>query len=439
MSAVRQQPNSARAARPPARRANAPARKQGGKQKRSEGASPPRATARVVRSYPGRRIGPLPLGPLVAWQVGLGTAALGFAYGGPALIVGVAVLVAVVAATVIWWGGRPLWRWFGVWTAYRRRNAAAKPGAPQDPALAPLREWLPDLALTSVAGRRGQPDVGVAYDGSGYTFLLGPSSEDLISSADPVNVPLRALADLGEAEGIRVASAQLVVRTFPAPSPALGAYGAQLAQSYNEINTAPAPATVAWWVAVRLDPGVGGTGLTLDGENVDAMRRALRTSIGWATKVLSSSGVPCKPLGETELREVLALTMSVDPQYIPQSVRTRRTAETWRGWKCDGIAHATGWVRSWPRAGLPGASRLFAAMAALPVAATATLTLSWTPENMVRASTFVRIGAESPKQARAAFKQLTKLASKVRVGLVRLDGEHAPGVVATIPLGVGSR
>lgn len=381
----------------------------------------------------------MPLGPLIAWQVGLAGVALGYAYGGVTLIVGIVVLLAVAAATLFWWGGRPLWRWFGVWNAHRKRNSAARPGAPHDPALAPIREWLPDLAVTAVAGRRGQPDVGVVYDGSGYTFVLGASTEELISSADPVGIPLGALANLGDAEGIRIASAQLIVRTFPAPSPALGAYGAQLAQSYTEINTAPAPATVAWWVAVRLDPGVAGTGLTLDGEDAEAMRRGLRTSIGWATKVLSSSGLPCRPLGENELREVLALTLSIDPHYIPQSVRNRRTAETWRGWKCDGIAHATGWVRSWPRSGLAAAPRLFAAMAALPFAATAALTLSWTPENVIRTSTFVRIGAENPKHARAAFKQLSKYASRGKVSLARLDGEHVPGVLATIPLGVGSR
>src|SRR5690606_27798532 len=224
-------------------------------------------------------------GPLVAWQVGIGMLALGVAYGGPLLIVGVVVLLVVAAFTLLWVNGRPLWRWLGVWRAHRARGARARPGAPHDPALAPLREWLPELELTSVAGRRGGTDVGVIHDGSGYVFLLGPSTEDLISSADPVHIPLKALANLGEAEGVRLTSAQLIVRTLPAPNPILGEYGAQIAQSYHEINTAGAPAIVAWWIAVRLEPGVAGSSLTLDGEDLDAVRRALRTAVGWSTKV----------------------------------------------------------------------------------------------------------------------------------------------------------
>jgi ESX secretion system protein EccE len=384
----------------------------------------------------------VPVGPLVAWQVGLGLLAVGFAYQEASpipLVIGIVVLLAVAVFTLLYLNGRPLWRWVGVWRAHRKRNSDARAGAPHDPALAPLREWMPKFEITSVAGRRGSTDVGVIHDGTGYVFLLGPSQEDLISSADPVTVPLKALAALGDAEGVRLASAQLIVRTLPAPSPSLGQYGQQIAQSYLEINTAGAPATIAWWIAVRLEPGWAGSALTLDGDDIDAVRRAIRTAIGWATKVLSSEGVPCRALGETEVRDVLSLTLSIDPHYVPASVRARRTNENWRGWTCDGVAHATGWVRSWPRAGLPGASRLLAAMAALPVASTASLTFSWSAENLLRSSSFVRIGADNPKNARAAFRQLTRLSSRGRVTVNRLDGEHVPGVLATIPLGIGAR
>nr|WP_238362084.1 type VII secretion protein EccE [Actinopolymorpha pittospori] len=196
---------------------------------------------------------------------------------------------------------------------------------------------------------------------------------------------------------------------------------------------------MSWWIALRLEPGRGGTAVTLDSDDIDAVRRALRTSVGWATKVLSSSGLPCRPLDESELREVLDLTLGVDPQHVPGSRRERRTAESWRGWTCDGVAHVTGWLRSWPRAGIPSMSRLLDAMAGLPVrSATASLGLTWTPEGTVRTTTYVRVSAEDPKAARTAFRQLTKQSRSARISVVRLDGEQLPGVLATIPLGGGT-
>jgi type VII secretion protein EccE len=415
---------------------------------RKSTAAPPRGSKRppqrsgvhMRRTYPGRHIGPLPLAPVIAWQVAIGVGLTAFAAGGPWVIAGAVVPLVVAVLTVLWWNGRPLWRWLRVWMAYRGRNFRAEAGPPSDPAMAPLREWLPRFELASVAGRRGGRSVGVAHDGSGYVVLLGPDREDLIASADPVNIPLRALANLGEAEGIRLASAQLVIRTLPAPAPTLGPYGAQLGASYAEISTGDTPSVMTWWVALRLEPASGGTSATLDGTDHDAVRRALRASVGWATKVLSSSGLPCRPLEESELREVLTLSMSVDPHHVPSARRNRRTKESWRGWTCDGVSHVTGWLRHWPRSGPPTLSRVLAAMAGLPVlSATASLSFTWPSDQTVRCSSFVRVCAPDAKAARTAFRQLSRAAGQSKISVVRLDGEQVPGVLATIPLGGGAR
>jgi type VII secretion protein EccE len=428
MAAVREQPISA-----PPRRPGAQARAT------QASARPRRAPARLVRTYPGAHLGPVPVAPLVAWQVGLGLVAVGLSTGGWVLVTSVVVLLVIAVLTVVWWNGRPLWRWLRVWLAFRARNTRATVAPPHDPGLAPLREWLPHFELASLPGRRGGRPVGVAHDGSGYVVLLGPDREDLIASADPVAIPLGALATLAEAEGVRLASAQVVMRVLPAPAPSLGPYGAQLGSSYYEISQGITPAVMSWWVALRLEPGRGGTAATLDGDTVDAVRRALRAIAGRATKVLSSSGLPCRPLEESELRDVLTLTLNVDPHYTPMSRRERRTAETWRGWSCDGVAHVAGWVRGVPQTGLPALSKVLAAMAGLPVlSATASLTLTWTPENTVRCSSFVRVTAENAKTARRSFHELSRLAGRSKVGLVRLDGEQLPGVLATVPLGGGA-
>jgi ESX secretion system protein EccE len=131
--------------------------------------------------------------------------------------------------------------------------------------------------------------------------------------------------------------------------------------------------------------------------------------------------------------------LSVDPHRAPASRRERRTSESWRGWTCDGVAHVAGWVRSWPRTGIPALSNLLAGMSGLPVlSATASLSFTWAPDNAVRCSSFVRVCADNPKVARTAFRQLARSSGRSRVSLTRLDGEQFPGVLATIPLGGGA-
>ncbi|HEY6738614.1 MAG TPA: type VII secretion protein EccE [Actinopolymorphaceae bacterium] len=440
MSAVQQQPRSRRTS---SQRAKSRGRTRSKPKTTAQQRAPRQTTTTrtpLTRAYPGRHLGPLPLTPVVAWQVALGVLVIGLAADHVVTsIVGGAAVVLVAVLTLVPAGGRPLWRWLRVWRAARSRAKKAGPALPHDPSLVPLREWLPELELASVAGKRGADEVGVLYDGLGYTVLLGPDREDLIASADPVTIPLAALASVGEAEGVRLTSAQLVVQTQPAPVAALGNFGGHLAASYTEINTEAAPASVSWWIALRLEPSRDGTALTLDGEDAEAVRRALRTIVAWATKVLSSSGLPSRPLAKSEVREVLALTLGVDPHHRPTSLKARRTAESWKLWTCDGASHITGWVRSWPRAGLPGMSKLLAAMAGLPVrASTASLAVSWAPDETLHWSGYVRVAADNPKVARAAYRQLAKQAGRAKVGVSRLDGEQLPGVLATIPLGGGA-
>jgi type VII secretion protein EccE len=427
VSAVRQEPRPA-PARP---------RSQGRPRARRATRRPTNARHRLARSYLGRHLGPVPLGPLICWQLALGLLVVGIVRGGLLLVLGLLAVVVVAVFTLIPVNARPLWRAIGVWMAFNSRGSRAQIAPPHDPELAPLREWLPELELTSIVGKRGGPQIGVCYDGSAYVVVLGPDGEDLISSAEPVNVPLRALADVGQAEGVRLASAQLVVRTVPAPAPTLGPYGAQLAESYHEVNQmAAAPALVSWWIALRLEPSWSGSSFALESDDEDGIRRGLRRAAAAATRVLSSSGLPCRSLDENEFRDVLELTTAADPRQVPPAARVRRSKETWLTWACDGSAHATAWVRRWPSRGLPSMAQLLGAMAGLPaLSATASLTLSWPPEHEVRCAAYVRLTADSPRNARAGLDHLSRGLTRNGFGLTKLDGEQLPGLLATIPLG----
>lgn len=405
-----------------------------------------RARMHLGRAPAGRHLGPVPVTALVAWEVGVVLALIGFGQGGVWRVAGAAVVLGLVATTLVPWNGRVLWRWAPIWWSYRRRNAAAR-AVPRDAALGPLREWLPELTLGSVPGRRGAPDSGVAFDGSAYVVVLGPDHEELVPSSNPGAIPVDVLARVGEVEGVRLESVQLVVRSVAAPSPTVAAGAGALADSYHEVNPAGVPAQVAWWVALRLRPAEPDVGLAiddLDGDHPEAVREGLRKAVGWATKVLSSSGLPCRALGEAELRDVLALTVmpsgaSGDTRPQGRGSRGRRTSETWHTWTCDDATHVAAWLRDWPKPGLPGLSSALPLLAGLPCLATTTaLTLSWTPERELRCSAFVRVCDRTPSDARSAAKRLRGRLRRIGFDVVALDGEQLPGLVATVPLGGGA-
>lgn len=429
MSAVRQQPAGPRT--------GGPSRGSSGRRR-----TPPSRSATsgsLVRVAPGRHLGPIPVAPLVAWQIGLVVAVIVAVRGGPWLALAAVIVLALVVLTLIRHRQRALWRWLRVWQLFRRRRRAARP-VQHEPVLGPLREWLPELEITAIDGRRGA-SIGVVFDGTAYTMVLGPDGEELITSANPDTIPLRALGEVGEVEGIRLASAQLLVRTVPAPAPMLGTYAPRVGASYTEINQTFAPASASWWIALRLEPARSADSLAVDSDGVpsEALVRALRKLLGWSTKVLASSGLPCRALDENEIREVVALTSGSDPTVPPPTRRDRRTRETWTRMTVDSTTHITGWVTKFPRRGLRAMTSVWSAMAALPVdAATAALILVWSPSGELRCSAYVRVQTTDARAAQRALTQLGRNLGRARVRFARLDGEQLPGLVATIPLGGGT-
>lgn len=400
--------------------------------------TPPNASGRSARprlAPAGARIGPISLAALVAWQVVIALLLFGLRDPGWILIVALLALVLVAAVTLVPWHGRLLGHWLGVWSGFRRRADAAG-SAPYDPMLGPLREWLPELTVTSTASRTGTP-IGVVYDGSGYSAVLAPEIEDLITATGPAPIPLQALAGLGSMDRIRFTSVQFVVRTTPAPVPRLRAYAGQLATSYDEINSVGAPAMSSWWLGLRYDPSVAVGALGVGADDTEAVARELRSSVTWTSSVLSSSGLPCRPLDEPGVREVLALTSGAQVDAAPPH-GVRRTSETWSVWTGDQMSHVTGWVRDWPSDGLAGMTRLLGALAAAPAdSATAALTFSWPAGRAMRVSAYVRVSARDVEDARKAFGVVQRTARTFGCRVIRLDGEHLRGLLATIPFGGG--
>ncbi|KIF00945.1 type VII secretion protein EccE, partial [Streptomyces sp. RSD-27] len=116
----------------------------------------------------------------------------------------------------------------------------------------------------------------------------------------------------------------------------------------------------------------------------------------------------------------------------------RRTEETPRSWRCDGRSHTTYWLARWPRLGGPGAAlpQFVALLTSLPALATNfSLTMAPAGRQGVTLTGHVRVTARGDEELTAARRELERTARGVRAGLVRLDREQVPGLLASLPLG----
>lgn len=148
-------------------------------------------------------------------------------------------------------------------------------------------------------------------------------------------------------------------------------------------------------------------------------------------------------LTEQELTAALATSSCANPMAITQAGRSnstgRRTEETSRTWRCDDRRHTTYWIGRWPQLGGAGAAALpqfVALLTSLPALATNfSLTMAPAERQGVTLSGHVRVTGRSDEELVAARRELERTARGVKTGLVRLDREQVPGLLASLPLG----
>lgn len=197
---------------------------------------------RWARVWRGRRVGPLSLISLLAWQLTIAGVVVTAVVAPGELVVALLAFVLVIVLTVVRSGGRSLARGLNVrrrLAARRRaaRGSACTQGFPlaQHDALVPFLYLRPDLSVDVASARSGDP-VGVIGDGSGFTAVLAPANEPVVPSMRPTSVGIGTLADLCDPDGVGVDSVQLVVRVLPAPAAASAAAVSGLARSYRQVK-----------------------------------------------------------------------------------------------------------------------------------------------------------------------------------------------------------
>lgn len=398
--------------------------------------APPERWARVWR---GRRVGPVSLISILAWQVAIAALVLAVLLAPVLVVPAVVVLVLVVVLTVVRSGGRSLARRLRIRVRLAGRHRAVRESASaqgfplaQHDALVPFLYLRSGLSVDVASARSGDP-VGVIGDDTGFTAVLAPADEPVVPSMRPTGVGIGTLADLCDPDGVGVDSVQLVVRILPAPAAASSAAVPALAQSYRQVNTSSTAAAVSWLVAVRLAASADRSGLL---DNRQPVHAQVRSKADRATKLLAAAGLPCRVLDDSQV--LAALAGSVDADRRRPRPELRRVSESTTTVDVDGWAHASAWVRTVGGGAPVGAGALVSALSDADVsAATVSVVVEIVEARRLRVSTFVRLTAPTAAGANAAMQTLMSRAPAIGLGVVPLIGEQLPGLLATVPLGGG--
>ncbi|GAA0428283.1 type VII secretion protein EccE [Streptomyces luteireticuli] len=406
------------------------------------------ATALRRQSGPGN-LGPVRLQQLVLLEVAAALVLVGYVVD-PLLAApagGVALVLAVLALARR--RQRPVPEWIGAVLALRRRARRTAVAVPADtaPSLAPVVECDPALRTGSFTDREGR-SVGVVGDGTFVTAVLQVEAVDapLRPRRTDKALPLGLLRDAMDVADVRLESVQVVQSALPSPAPHLPAQ-ALAARNYAPLQALTgSPAVRMTWIALKLDPELCPEAVAARGGGVEGARRCVLRAAGQLASRLQGAGFRATLLSEDGLTTALSTAASVNPAATAQAGRNgagaRRTAETSRTWRCDDRWHTTYWVSRWPQLGQGAASlpQLAALLTSLPaLSTTMSLTLG---RGRARGGTqaptvtgHVRVCGRSADELGEVRRELERAARGVKVGLVRLDHEQIPGVLATLPLG----
>ncbi|MZE50387.1 type VII secretion protein EccE [Streptomyces sp. SID5770] len=383
---------------------------------------------------------------LVLVESALALVAVGLVMGGlwlvpTCVVAGVLVLLAVIRRR-----GQAVQDWLGTVLALRARRSAAAPApADADPALAPVGENVPGFRASPYVDRNHRT-VGMLGDGTFLTAVLRVEASG--SALRPVfgarAFPLSVLGGALEVDDIVVESVQLVQQVRPAPALHLPQQAvARLSYAPLQERTG-APALRLTWVAVKLDPELCREAVEARGGGLEGAQRCLVRIADHLASRITGAGFQATVMDQEELNSAIATAVCTNPRAVaragrPDAAPQRRTAETSRVWRCDDRWHTSYAIGRWPELGR-GATplpRLVSLLTSVPAYAT---TFSLTVRRGTRQGAMdldghVRVTGGSDNELVRVRRTLEQAARAAKVGLLRLDREQLPGVLATMPLG----
>ncbi|MEY9969191.1 type VII secretion protein EccE [Streptacidiphilus sp. MAP12-16] len=425
----------------------------------------------AIRPRPGR-LGPLRLPQLILVETAAALVVIGLATIRIVLIpCGVAAVVLVLLALLRRNGLSPaeLVRARAALRARQRRAAAApldvQGDSRTDPAMAPALECEPALRTvqhtvefegSSTTARRERREIGMIGDGTFLTAVIQVEAPDepLRPARGSRPLPLDLLADGLQVDDIVVDAIQVVQYSQPSPAPHLPEQ-ALAARGYRELPEGPStPGLRMTWVAVRLDPELCLSAVAARGGGEVGARKSLQRAVDQLASRLVGAGLRAVVLDAGGVTAAVSTATCANPlraggAAAGATTAGRRTAETVRAWRCDDRWHTTYWVGQWPKlapsshgsggarggSGV-GSSDLVNLLTGTPALGSAfSLTVRQASAGAVALSGQVRVTARGESELEQVTRQLESRARSAGVGLVRLDHEQVPGVLATLPLG----
>ncbi|MER5436531.1 type VII secretion protein EccE [Streptomyces sp. NPDC002588] len=425
-----------------ARRSSA-ARPQSAQQPRAQRGQPDALRLAMSR----RQGGSSRLQRLVLLEIAAAVLLVGWVVNVVALVVATIVACALVVFTVLRRRGRSLPEWLATVRALRarqRRAASAVVPAGTEPGLAPAVECDPSLRTYTYAGRDRRP-VGIVGDGTFVTAVLQVEADAtaLRPERNRQPLPLSLVREALEVDGIRLESAQTVLHTQPAPAIHLPQQSVAVANYAPLQEQTGAPAVRITWIALKLDPELCPEAVAARGGGLIGAQKCVVRAADHLASRLTGAGFRATLLDEEELTAAIATSACANPLVTAEAGRTDtrepRTEETGRSWRCDNRRHTTYWIRRWPTLGgqrAPSLPQLIALVTAVPTLATTfSLTLARGERQDVSLCGHLRVTGRSDDELVAARRALQAAARHTGTGLVRLDREQVPGMLATLPLG----
>ncbi|MFC5142835.1 type VII secretion protein EccE [Actinomycetospora rhizophila] len=384
-------------------------------------------TLTVQRRPSGPALGRVPLVAIVVVEVGLAVAVALVAVDRRLLPLAGVVLSAGLLVGLLRVRRRWLVQWIGLALRFRvrvRERESEQAADDVDPRLRTLRLLTGDLAVARARDHEGR-EVGLLGHGGGWSAVLALDPEGADGGAtlvpsDSTSFPLAALAGCLADRGVVLdaVSALWHCRPVDDDTPA--------AEAYREVlGSLPALSRREAWLVVRLDPARCPDAVAERGGGVLGAHRAVVGALARIGRVLADHGTPVRPLAADEVLD--AATEAADTPG-----HGSRLVEHWKAVVVGEVGHAAYAVTGWPD--VP--ERLTGLTATTGRTSTLALTLEPDPRSgTVGLRGTVRLTADTPDALEECGRELVARGHALGVALDALDGQHAAGLAATLPLG----
>jgi type VII secretion protein EccE len=393
-------------------------------------------TLTVQRRPSGPALGRIPLVAIVVVEVGLAVAVALVAVDRRLLPLAGVVLSAGLLVGLLRVRRRWLVQWIGLALRFRvrvRERESEQAADDVDQRLRTLRLLTGDLAVARARDHDGR-EVGLLGHGGGWSAVLALDPEGADGGAalvpgdagsDAASFPLAALAGCLADRGVVLdaVSALWHCRPVDDDTPA--------AEAYREVlGSLPALSRREAWLVVRLDPARCPDAVAERGGGVLGAHRAVVGALARIGRVLADHGTPVRPLAADEVLD--AATEAADTPGDGDVVPAGRLVEHWRAVVVGEVGHAAYAVTGWPAA----PERLTGLTATTGRTSTLALTLEPDPRSgTVGLRGTVRLTADTPDALEECGRELVARGHALGVALDALDGQHAAGLAATLPLG----